>query len=232
MDLTLFQFDYDLTFSVFFMNADKTIYGRYGTRSSVEEATRDISLSGLAAAMVTALEIHQAYPANLNSLLGKQGVETNYKTPDDLPSLRGEFKDSLDYQGAVTKSCLHCHQLRDAERQTYRDAGRPIPDRLLFPNPLPSVVGLRFDPSKRATVRDVTAGSAAAKARFRKGDVLISLAGQPIISLADTQWVLHNAAAPTTIEATVRRGDELLELSLNLGSDWRRQSDISWRVSS
>jgi len=34
LDLELFQFDYDLTFSIFFMNGDKTIYGRYGTRSS------------------------------------------------------------------------------------------------------------------------------------------------------------------------------------------------------
>ena len=36
LDLELFQFDYDLTFAAFFMNADRTIYGRYGTRSSQE----------------------------------------------------------------------------------------------------------------------------------------------------------------------------------------------------
>jgi hypothetical protein len=30
MDLSWFQFDYDQTFAVFFMNADKTIYGRFG----------------------------------------------------------------------------------------------------------------------------------------------------------------------------------------------------------
>ena len=44
MDLALFQFDYDLTFVVFFMNADKTIYGRYGSRSDRKNATRDISI--------------------------------------------------------------------------------------------------------------------------------------------------------------------------------------------
>ena len=27
MDLSLFQFDYDMTFAVFFMNADKKVYG-------------------------------------------------------------------------------------------------------------------------------------------------------------------------------------------------------------
>ena len=39
LDLTLFQFDYDLTFAVFFMNTDRTIYGRYGTRSERKDAT-------------------------------------------------------------------------------------------------------------------------------------------------------------------------------------------------
>ena len=44
MDLSLFQFDYDLTFAVFFMNADKTIYGRFGTRAEYENAAKDISI--------------------------------------------------------------------------------------------------------------------------------------------------------------------------------------------
>ena len=47
LDLTKFQFDYDLTFSVFFMNPDGTIYGRYGTRSSRKEANRELSGNGL-----------------------------------------------------------------------------------------------------------------------------------------------------------------------------------------
>ena len=42
MDLTLFQFDYDLTFAAFFMNADRTIYGRYGSRSA-RNPSSDIS---------------------------------------------------------------------------------------------------------------------------------------------------------------------------------------------
>jgi hypothetical protein len=38
MDLSLFQFDLDLTFAVFLMNADKTIYGRFGSRSDQHDA--------------------------------------------------------------------------------------------------------------------------------------------------------------------------------------------------
>ena len=68
MDLSLFQFDYDLTFAAFFMNADKTIYGRYGSRSEMKDAAKDISIDGFRKALAAALEIHKNYPANKASL--------------------------------------------------------------------------------------------------------------------------------------------------------------------
>ena len=37
IDLTRFQFDFDLTFAAFFLNADLTIYGRFGSRSDEVE---------------------------------------------------------------------------------------------------------------------------------------------------------------------------------------------------
>lgn len=232
LDLTLFQFDYDLTFAVFFMNADKTVYGRFGTRSSVDDATKDISLQGLAASMQAALAIHQGYPGNRESLAGKQAVASDYKTANDFPTLRGKYGSSLDYPGAVTKSCMHCHQVRDAERQVYRDDGQPIPDPLLFPNPLPDVVGLEFDPAEASTIARVAAGSSAASAGFEPGDKLVTLAGQPIISLADVQWVLHHAPASGNLAAVVNRNEQALTLQLPLVDDWRRGTDISWRVTS
>ena len=139
---------------------------------------------------------------------------------------------SLDYEGAVTKSCMHCHQVRDAERQIYRDAGKPIPDQLLFPNPLPSAVGLKFDPRRRATITHVAPESPAGAAGLEPGDEVVTFDGQPIISLADTQWVLHHAAASDSIEVVVKRGDRQLPLTMTLADGWRRHSDISWRVSS
>jgi hypothetical protein len=41
---------------VFFMNADKTIYGRYGSRSDIKEAQREISMESLVEALKGALE--------------------------------------------------------------------------------------------------------------------------------------------------------------------------------
>ncbi len=71
MDLTLFKFDFDLTFAAFFLNADGTIYGRFGTRSD-EAAMRDISMEGLRKALQGALELHEAYPANKGALVAKR----------------------------------------------------------------------------------------------------------------------------------------------------------------
>ena len=120
LDLTLFQFDYDLTFAVFLMNADKTIYGRYGSRSERKDATKDISIESFREALAAALDLHKRFPADKASLAGKQPRPTNFRTPDDFPSLTGKYKPTLDYEGRVVQSCLHCHQVRDAERRRPR----------------------------------------------------------------------------------------------------------------
>ncbi|WP_372897677.1 thioredoxin family protein, partial [Stieleria sp.] len=44
LDLDLFQYDTDQSFAVFFLAADKTIYGRFGTRSHRTEWMGDVSL--------------------------------------------------------------------------------------------------------------------------------------------------------------------------------------------
>ena len=232
LDLTRFQFDYDLTFAVVFMNSDGTIYGRYGTRSSVKEAEKDMSLAGLAKSMSAAIALHEKYPANKKELAGKQPIATKFKEPNDFPSLRGRFKEELDFGGAVSKSCLHCHQVRDAERQIYRNAGKPIPDRLLFPNPSASAIGLTLNPKQRATITKVERDSPGAKSGLQPGDEILRLAGQPILSHADIQWALHNAESSDRLAVTVRRSGRIASLQLRLEPDWRHRSDISWRVSS
>lgn len=45
VDLKQFQFDYDQTWCAFFLNADGTIYGRYGTRAgNRDQSTTHISI--------------------------------------------------------------------------------------------------------------------------------------------------------------------------------------------
>jgi len=230
MDLSLFQFDYDLTFAAFFMNADKTIYGRFGSRSSRKDAMKDISIEGLGQALAAALEIHQHYPANRDSLAGKQAVFTEIKVPEMYPSLN-RYKPTLDYEGAVVRSCMHCHQIHEAQRKSYRAAGKPMPDKVLYPWPSPETIGLILDPTEKAKVIFVSKDSGAERAGFQSGDEIVSLEGQQILSIADVQWVLHNTPESGTLDAIVRREGNESPLELQLSEGWRRNSHMTWRAS-
>jgi S1-C subfamily serine protease len=132
----------------------------------------------------------------------------------------------------VVQSCIHCHQVGEAQRAVYRTAGRPIPDKVLYPYPNPKVLGLVLDPKEKATVTSLTPGSPAEKDGFRAGDELLTLASQPLLSIADIQWVLHNAGDTAALKAEVRRGGQTVPLTLTLGKGWRQRDDLSWRASS
>ncbi|MCA9171474.1 MAG: thioredoxin family protein, partial [Planctomycetales bacterium] len=73
LDLSLFQFDTDQSFAVFMLNADRTIYGRFGTRSHRTEWIGDVSLEGMAKALEGALALHANYEQIKPTLAGKQG---------------------------------------------------------------------------------------------------------------------------------------------------------------
>jgi hypothetical protein len=236
LDLSLFQFDTDQSFAVFFLNADKTIYGRFGTRSHRTEWLGDVSLKGLAVAMESALELHSRYPdhfpATPAALSGKQGPKPDVASPELYPSLKDKFTDSLNYSGNVVKSCIHCHQIGDAQRDMYRASGKPLPESLLFPYPHPKAIGLILDPNQRATVKAVTPDTPASRAGFQIGDEIEMLSGQPLLSIADLQWVLHQTPATGgRLEAKIVRDDGSKVLTLELDAAWRQADDISWRVS-
>ena len=235
LDLTQFQFDFDQTFAVFFLNQDKTVYGRYGTRSSHDDTTQDISLEGLRKAMEGALALHKNFSRVKGSLTAKKLPLMKQKQPEEFAAL-ASYKPEINYKEKTAQSCMHCHQVRDAQIRELRERKEPIPDEILFAYPKPDVLGMKLDPKEVATVQEIAADSAAERGGFKTGDEIVSLAGQPIISIADVQWVLHTAKVPTEktptkIPAQVRRGEKLLPLSLALESGWRKGSDLSWRTS-
>lgn len=232
LDLDTFQYDTDQSFAIFMLNPDGTIYGRFGTRSHRTDWFGDVSLKGLAKALQGALDLHANYPSNQQSLAGKRGQRLEFASPEKYPSLKNKFTESLNYEGDVVKSCIHCHQIGDARREYYWTAGKPIPEELMFPYPHPKSIGLILDPDEEATVAAIEPNSAAAQSGLRAGDVIKTFAGQPMLSIADVQWVLHRIKASgggTTLEV-VREGKPI-ELKLTLEEGWRRAGDITWRVS-
>ena len=103
-----------------------------------------------------------------------------------------------------------------------------MPDEVLFPYPDPDVVGLRLDPDEMAKVVQVAPGSSADRDGFKAGDEIVSLDGQPLLSIADVQWALHNAPATAKLPAQVRRDGKLINLTMTLKEGWRH-GNISWR---
>jgi hypothetical protein len=233
LDLSLFQFDTDQSFAVFLINADGTIYGRYGTRSDQRHWADDVSLEGLAKALEGALALHKEYPKNKAALAAKRGPAPDFPTPEKFPLLKDKYGSELNYEGNVVQSCIHCHQIGDAEREYHRARSGALPEQVLFPYPHPKALGLILDPRERATVLQVEEGSLAAQAGFRAGDVIETLSGQPLLSLADVQWVLHHVSPDGgTVQAAVKRGGKAVEVTLGLPKGWREQDDIAWRASS
>jgi hypothetical protein len=230
LDLSLFQFDFDLTFAAFFLNADKTIYARYGIRTS-READEDVAVEGLVETMQRVLALHKKYPDNADSLFGKQSPGIDQAVPEDFKSL-SEFKPALSYENQVAKSCIHCHQVRDAQRDELRAAKKRLPENLLFPFPPPETIGIKFDPKTASTITEIKEDSFAALAGLKAGDQVILLDRQPIASSADFLWVLDNSVGAVELPLVVLRGDQQVKLTLKLADGWRTGSDISWRPTS
>jgi S1-C subfamily serine protease len=139
----------------------------------------------------------------------------------------------LNFDGEVVKSCIHCHQIGDAQRHHYRSRSQPIPEDVLFPYPHPKSVGLTLDPKERATVLRVEPGTPASTAGLAAGDEILALAGQPLLSIADVQWVLHTtSAAGGELVADVKRANTSVQLRLRLPASWRRAGDLAWRSTS
>jgi serine protease Do len=233
LDLSLFQFDTDQSFAAFLLNADGTVYGRFGTRSHRTAWADDVSVEGLARALEGALALHEQYPKNKAELAGKKGPPPEFATPEKYPFLKGRYGPQLDHGPNVVRSCIHCHQIGDAQRRWHRDRGAAISEKVLFPYPHPKAIGLILDPRERATVLRSEKDSPAERAGFQKGDAILKLEGQPLLSLADVQWVLHQGdPAGASLKAKVRRGEREVELTLTLPKGWRQRDDLSWRASS
>lgn len=233
LDLNTFQYDTDQSFALFMLNADKTIYGRFGTRSHQTDWIGDVSLKGMARALEGALALHKQYPDNKAALVGKTGEPSEFDSPEKYPGLKDQYTDQLNYSGDVVKSCIHCHQIGEARRDFYWEQSQPIPEQILFPYPHPKAVGLILDPNQRATVKDILAGTPAAASGLQPDDEILRMNGQPLISMADVQWILHHVPADGgQVVMSVRRDGDLIDAVLELDAGWRQADDISWRVSS
>lgn len=229
IDFSRFQFDRDLSMAAFFLNADGTIYGRYGTRSGRDDD--GVTAAGFEKAAEAALRVHAEYaadPASMKGLLeGKTGAALPWKSANEIPALKGWR------QGGAREGnrCIHCHNFQTSSLESLYTEGRPLSDAWIWPFPMPDLLGLALDPRERATVAAVLPGTEAERAGLRIGDEIVRAGGQPILSIADMQWVLHQAKDPCRLDLEILRDGKSLQAALALPAGWRRAGSFSWRVS-
>jgi S1-C subfamily serine protease len=164
-------------------------------------------------------------------LAGKRVEKHRFATPLGYPSLSGKYPAKVPTDDPrPARSCVHCHQVGEAERRFFRDQALPIPEEVLFPYPNPTVLGLHMDPKHQATVKSVDAGSNAAFAGFAPGDRIVAVENEPILSTADIQWILHKQVGPARLKVEVDHDGQRAEHTLVLEAGYRRRGDLSYRA--
>ena len=226
LDLNVFQYDYDQSWTALFLNADKIIYGRYGTRDTRgPESDRYLSESSFLKAMHRALELHKNYPNNKDQLLAKIGPKVEWRYPEKIPGLEERARPVV----TTRQSCIHCHMVRDRKLRAKWQQGR-LKKSDLFVYPMPNRIGMKMTIADGLVVEKVTPGSFADKAGIKAGDKIVTLNKQPLLSLADIQWVLHTSPAESELAVTLTRNGKSLEKTISLKGNWK-EYDISWRAS-
>src|SRR6185369_2581973 len=92
-----------------------------------QKNSQDKTTAGYKRALEAALALHRGYPANKAALAGKQGENSAFKTPLDIPGLAGRYKVELDWKGKVVPSCVHCHQIGEALIAYSREQKKSVP---------------------------------------------------------------------------------------------------------
>lgn len=216
VDLSRFDFDYDLTWAGFFLNADDRVYGRFGGRDA-KSADGHLTLPGLKYAMRKALDAYRREP---NAL------------PSPVPGAPRRVEEYTEGRKLKADQCIHCHQVYEFSRFEISRAGGWKKD-MAWVYPPPDRVGLNLDPNQGDRVAAVTPNSPAATAGLRPGDVLRRVGGAPVASFADVQYALNRAPAAGEIPISYERGGKARTATLRVATGWRSGdlSNIAWRGS-
>jgi len=141
------------SFAAFLLNADGTIYGRFGTRFAPDRVGRDVSLPGLAkSASGRARAARPRYPNNKESIGRQRGPTPQIARPELLIRLQEKYSSTPQLLRATW--CTELHPLPPNRRMPsatmVRSSGQPIPDSVLSSYPHPKAIGSSSIAQERA----------------------------------------------------------------------------------
>lgn len=216
VDLSVYRFDYDLTFAILLMNADGTIYHTFAGRDRRDPMSH-MSITALVRVMRATVGEHARYkaPAPARAAAEPLAVESMSRIhpPQKAPA------------------CYHCHMVHDAMHDAAVTAKRPREETIwVWPDPVQ--VGLSLDREGQVLVTGVEAGSAAEKAGVEPGSRILEFGGSSPLTFGDLQRVLHEAPpGAARIPVVFERSGETKSAELALPDGWKRAAPevYAWR---
>ncbi len=219
LDLARWRVDFDLTFAALTATPEGAVLHRYGGRDA-RDAEAFLSLPSFAAFLRGSLARFTdaaQRPAAPPATLAPRTIEAS-------PTFaRRDAEKRVD--------CVHCHTVNDFEHHDAVAEGRFRRDQI-FVFPDPARLGLEVERDDQQQVAQVTAGGAAGRAGLAVGDRLATVAGQPLLTRADLQWVLHQQpTGACVVEVGIVRAGASQRLRINLRAGWKEADalEYAWR---
>ncbi len=218
--------DLDLSWWGYFLSPEREIYGVFGGKDHVSDATR-ISEAAFVNSLNRVLK-HHYDPRRSSWKIDGPGAETQGGLSG--PKETGAFAGYAATRPWMSQQeCVHCHQVGDLVHFENMENGTFDVRQLIQRWPLPENVGLIVDRDDGLLITEVAAGSAAESAGLKAGDRLGMAGGRKLYGQADFRGVLHRASyGPAEIPVAVRRDEEVIETTLETEDNWRA-AENSWR---
>lgn len=221
VDLSVFRFDYDLTFCSLLMHPDGTTYHVYGGRDWRDPQSH-LSLASLVRVLTETLDEHVAYAKR-----ARRPKAGKPRYIDDSPALKQRLA------SGKKPECIHCHSVYDFEREDARAAGTW--DRsAIWIYPDLEQVGFTVERDDQRAVARVWPDSPAAALGLEPGDRIASFGSVHARTYGDLQAVLHDASPKATrIPVVWTRGDASQKGVLALKAGWKARTPevFAWRPS-
>lgn len=220
VDLSRYEFDFDLTFSILLMNADGTTYHRFGGRDHTGPLSW-MSLPALTRVMRITLAEHAFYqmkpaPPKLQPR----------KTIMDVAPFKERTKEKK-------LECVHCHSIQPALREEAREKKSWQPDDIWI-YPTPDQIGIALHEVHQRRITAVFPTSPAEAAGLKMSDEILKIGTTPIASFADVQAALHKASkGDVELDVEFKRRNAKKQVKLKLSKGWKVGSPLSfsWRPS-
>ncbi len=199
LDLGLFQFDWDTTWAAMFLNADGTIYARYGTRNSDRKGSGDVIDTFDGQAVASTADIQWVLQNASDKADFKVGVTRGSEAKSLTVSVSGPWKRyDISWRESLwdLRSGLALVPLSDDERKKAAIAEKAL--------------GLK--------AKFVAPQGNAKKAGFQQDDIVVEVDGKSAaMTEGDLLGYLRQKFAPgAKVPMTVLRGGKKVKLTLEL----------------